>query len=106
MLANTAKNELIERGFSLSNNVTGADFIVQIQGATREAGTAQGFHKCYLDMEIEVIHASSGQVIYQKTETNIKGLQMDYQTAGMEAYKKGVKLIKSTWGKEFTKQLM
>lgn len=101
-LRNSLKNELTDKGMSLAGNVNSADYLIQIKSSTNQGGTSQGFHVSYLEFELEIIHRVTGDVVYQTSKNQIKGLQLNFEAAGMEAYKKGGKLIE----KEITKDII
>lgn len=91
-LASPLRDELSEAGFSFTNEPSKADFVISIEANTKEGGTSQGFHVAFLDMKW-TLTAKSGTVLLQNSEGNIKGLQLNFEAAGLEAYKKGITKI-------------
>lgn len=91
-LAAPLRTRLDERGFRFTNVTKQADYIIEISGMTREGGTSQGFHVAYLDMQITV-RDLEGKILFQRSESNIKGLQLNYEAAGLESYKTGARRI-------------
>ncbi len=91
-LATPLRNRLIDSGFRFTTVKNQADYFLEVNGNTREGGTAQGFHVAYLDMTITV-RDTAGKIRYQNTESNIKGLQLNFEAAGIEAYRTAVRRI-------------
>lgn len=91
-LAAPLREAMSDKGFRFSPTEEKADYIVTIEAATREGGTSQGFHVAYLDLDYAV-RDKNGNVLLQNSENNIKGLQLNPNSAGLEAYKKTTKRI-------------
>ncbi|MCH2198969.1 MAG: LPP20 family lipoprotein [Flavobacteriales bacterium] len=89
-LVTPLRKEMAEQGFRFTEDETNADYVVSVDGNTRQGGTAQGFHVAYLDI-VYSVKDKEGNVLIQSSENNIKGLQLNYDSAGLEAYKKGEK---------------
>jgi hypothetical protein len=82
------KEELTRRGFRFVDRESESDMILQLTGNTREGGTATGFFTAYLDLTVSFRERRSGDVVYEGGKQGIKGVQLDYPRAGMDAYKK------------------
>jgi len=82
------KEELTKRGFRFVEKESESDMVLRLTGNTREGGEANGFHTAYLDLSIAFSERRSGDVVYEGGKQSIKGVQLDYQRAGMDAYKK------------------
>jgi len=106
MLSDALKNALIKNGFSLVNSEQNTDYFIELGANTTKMGTSQGFHTSYLTFSIQMTQANSENIVYQKTESSIKGLQLNYIAAGIESYKKGVKKIKREIVPEMIEALM
>lgn len=91
-LAAPLREAMSNKGFRFTTSEEKADYIVTIEGATREGGTSQGFHVAYLDVDYAVSDRK-GNMLLQNSENNIKGLQLNSKSAGLEAYKKASKRI-------------
>lgn len=94
-LADPMREAMDDRGFEFTGNINNADFVVSIEADTKEGGTSQGFHVSFLEMKYTVTD-KEGHVLLQSSESNIKGLQLNFEAAGLEAYKKAVKLMERT----------
>ncbi|MCB0790476.1 MAG: LPP20 family lipoprotein [Flavobacteriales bacterium] len=83
------KQELTTRGFRFVDGPSAADLIIDLQGKTREGGEASGFFTAFLDLTVTCTDRSSGDVVYQGGRQGLKGVQLNYEKAGKEAYRKG-----------------
>lgn len=91
-LATPLRGKMAARGFRFTEQTSEADFQVIIKADTRAGGTSQGFHVAYLDL-LYIVKDAQGNVLIQSSENNIKGLQLNFEAAGLEAYKKAEKKI-------------
>lgn len=91
-LAAPLRDKLNARGLKLTNTSGNADYVLEVKGDTRQGGTSQGFHVAYLDFQV-VLKDRNGKIVYQRSETNVKGLQLNFEAAGLESYKNGTRLI-------------
>ncbi len=89
ILSSAATNELVKKGMRIAPSQKEADFLVQINSNTTDQGMVEGFHVAHLQIEITTSNIKSKQTVYQETFSAIKGLQLNTQAAGNEAYKKG-----------------
>jgi hypothetical protein len=92
-LSSTLQNALSKKGIRFTSSRDEADFIIDINANTTKGGTSQGFYVAYLQMTLVVSDGKSSKEIYKQTINNIKGLQLNSPSAGLEAYKKGSKQI-------------
>lgn len=106
ILSSALLSSLSANGIRFVAGPAGADYLIQIRSSSRESGTSQGFHVAYLDVTIEVSHRSSGEVVYTWNENNIKGLQLNFEAAGKEAYKKAAKKMESNVGMEIMNAIL
>lgn len=86
------RRKLDEHGFSFTLDPKKADLLLSIEGDTREGGTSQGFFVSYLEMRVE-LKDQGGNILYKNADSNIKGLQLNFEAAGMEAYKNGAQRV-------------
>jgi hypothetical protein len=82
------KQALTERGFTFTNSAD-ADLFIDLSASTRKGGETSGFYTAYLDLEIVFEKASDGTIIHNTSEKNIKGVQLNWEKAGSEAFRKG-----------------
>lgn len=88
------KEELTKRGFRFVDRESESDMVLQLGANTREGGTANGFFTTYLDITVAFRERRSGDVVYEGGKQSIKGVQLDYPRAGMDAYKKAAQDVR------------
>lgn len=86
------RERLDARGFQFTDLKNKADYTILVEADTRSGGTAQGFHVAYLDLQITV-RDQKGNILFQRSESNVKGLQLNFEAAGLESYRTGVRQI-------------
>ncbi|MFM9986128.1 MAG: LPP20 family lipoprotein [Flavobacteriales bacterium] len=89
VLGSALNSELVKRGMRISSSPTETNYAVNITSNTTQGGSSQGFTVAFLEMTIYVKNCVTGEVVYQETQSSIKGLQLNLDAASMEAYKKG-----------------
>jgi len=104
-LRDAFSSKLSSEGFSSTTRLTDGDYEILILSNTAEGGTSQGFHVAFLDMTISIKSKISQDEIFKRSFTKIKGLQLNFESASSEAYKKGIKLIEDEVSIEFIEQL-
>jgi len=92
------KNILSEKGYSFTEDLTQADFIIEFQAQTRKGDVMYGQHVAYVDMNISVIDLQSGDEIYKQAFQNVRGIHLDFDRAGLKAYE--------NVGQELTEEFM
>jgi|GEM_PF-1450090 hypothetical protein len=86
ILQKAFSEKLHSRNFSTTQKPSEADFIVKIEAATRQGSMLKNRYVAWLDSEIKV-HNQTGEVIFSTSLSDIKGIHLDYERAGTEAYK-------------------
>jgi len=84
---------LVNKGMRIASNGREADYSVTITSDTREGGSANGFVVAFLEFTIVVRNTDNQDVVFNETLSAIKGLQLNKDAAGIEAYKKGKEKI-------------
>jgi len=106
VLADAISSSLSSHGFRVAGLREKADYAVLIEANTTKGGTSQGFHVAYLDMSVAVKDLQSGEEVFRRAYTQLKGLQLNFDSAGNEAYKKGSDKIKDEVVKALLEQLL
>lgn len=104
-LRNSLSGSLSKEGFRIASSPNDADYIFEIESNTTQGGTSQGFHVAYLDMVVSVRNTSTGEEIYKRAFNKLKGLQLNFESAGTEAYKKGIKSLENDVTRSFIDQI-
>ena len=95
------KNWLTGRGFTFVDEISEADLAVRFKVETREGNTTYGQFVAYADMEISVIDLTSGEESYSNALSNVKGIQLNYEKAGLKALENTFKKMSETILPEF-----
>jgi hypothetical protein len=88
------RQELTTKGFRFVEKESEADLLMTVTASTREGGTANGFYTAFLDLGITCKDRHTQDVVYSGGKQGVKGVQLAYDKAGMEAYKKSVQDIR------------
>jgi hypothetical protein len=105
-LSSAMKKYLTTQGLRFVDSIDQADYSISISSNTTQGGMAQSFHVAYLEMSISVKEKVSSQTVYGESLNNIKGLQLNFDAAGIEAYKKGTEKIESSIGKALLEAIL
>ena len=105
LISNVIKNGLTQKEFKLTNNLNEADLILQLNANTVEAGISYSFHVAHCDMELKVIN-NQGNVVYQNALHDVKGLNMDFEGAGIKALSNVAEKVKKTMLKEMINSIL
>ena len=87
------KNLLAEQGFSFSEDVSQADFLIRVQASSRKGAEVYNLFSSFVDLNISVINLATGDEIYKTSVDGIKGIQLDYEKASIEALKNAGKKL-------------
>ena len=105
IISNVLKNGLTQRDFKISNSKSESDLIVELQANTEKAGTSFSFHVAHCNMEIKVID-KNGNIIYQNAYHDIKGLNVDFEAAGIKALGNVAEKVKKSMLKELINSVL
>lgn len=87
-LSMALKEAMTAKGFRAVGRAGDADLLVEVNADTREMGESNGFFTVALDQSVKVSDRRTGEVIHQRGKQGLKGIQLSYEKAGMDAYKK------------------
>lgn len=105
-LSNAIKSELTKKGIRFTESPASANYLIRVESNTTRGGTSQGFHVAYLSMTISVIDTKTNKEVYRQAESSVKGLQLNFKSAGLEAYKNGGKKIKESLAEELISSIL
>lgn len=88
------KELLSEKSYNFVDKETDADFVVNIKANTTTGTYYQGIYFAYLDANVSVVDASTGEEIYKTHLDQIKGGGANYKKAAKKAYKTGAEKLK------------
>jgi len=82
------KKALADRGFSFTDNMADADYVIEYDAGSRKGSVVYGQHVAYVDLNISVLDLQSGEEIYKQSFPEVKGIHLDYDRAGLKAFQK------------------
>lgn len=82
------KEELSALGFRAVARPAEADLEVGITASTRATGESNGFFTAALDQAVKVRDRRSGDVVFEGGKQGVKGIQLNSEKAGTDAFKK------------------
>lgn len=94
ILAPSIKNELVELDYKFVETPEEADYIIEIESATRSGqGQGNSAHVSYLDATVSMRRTDTGKEIYKSSLTSVKGVGANFNLASAKAYEKAKKSI-------------
>lgn len=87
-LAVVVREEMTAQGFRFVDRPQDADLLLTLNATSRQGGESAGFFTVYLDVTITMRDRRSDQVIYEVGQQGVKGVQLAYDKAGLDAYRK------------------
>jgi hypothetical protein len=94
-LTSAIMTSLGRRGLQFANSASEADLTMTLNTDTRKGGEAQGFATSFLNVNIDVNDNLTGQNVYKVSRSDIKGVDLDFEKAGMKAYQNITRNIES-----------
>lgn len=88
------KETLAEKGYNFVDKEKDADFLIKINANTTTGSKYDGIYFAFLDANLSVIDAASGEEIYKSHIDQVKGGGSNYVKAGKKAYMLGAKKLK------------
>ncbi len=87
------KKVLTDRGFAFTDSIADADILIKVEVVAREGAQVYNLFSSFADMAISVTDLETGQEVYKNSFSDLKGIQLDYQKAGIEALKSAGKKV-------------
>jgi hypothetical protein len=88
-LSTVVREEMTKRGFRFVDRAQEAELLLTLNASTRQGGEASGFFTAFLDVNYALRDRRTGDVVKEGGKQAIKGVQLAYDKAGTDAYKKG-----------------
>lgn len=104
VLNNAIAQGLNAQGIEWVNDASAADLILELDADTREAGSAAGFYTVLLNATA-VLKTSEGKPVLQQNLTDVKGVQLNWEAAHAEAYRKAQLEIQGVFLKKLIQAL-
>lgn len=103
ILLNESLNYFQDIGFEIVED-TNADYQISIKSNTYKGLTNNRMHSALLQYEF-VVKDSSGNIVYQEQKRELKGVQSNFPSAGINAYERSLDDFKWDTLRPFIKQL-
>ncbi|MBK7382126.1 MAG: LPP20 family lipoprotein [Flavobacteriales bacterium] len=87
-LSAVLREELTGRGFRFVEKDADADVMLTLNCSTRAGGESSGFYTTYLDVTYVFRDRKTQEVVHEGTRQGVKGVQLNFEKAGLDAYKK------------------
>lgn len=84
------REELTSKGFRFVEREADADMTLQVNASTRQGGDSNGLYTAFLDMAYTFRDRKTSEVIFEGGKQGLKGVQLTYEKAGLESFKKAV----------------
>jgi len=94
-LSAAVMTSLSRRGITFANKASDADLTLTLRADTRQGGESQGFRTGFLQINLEISDNLTGQTVYKVSRDDIKGVDLDYEKAGVKAYQNFTRNIES-----------
>lgn len=88
------REELTTKGFRFVERAADADLLLDLNASTRQGGEANGFFTAFLDVTYSFRDRKSQDVVFEGGKQGVKGVQLNYQKAGLESFKKAIPEIR------------
>jgi len=82
------REELTRKGFRFVDRESEADLLLQLNASTRQGGESNGFFTAFLDVTYSFRDRKTQEVVHEGAKQGVKGVQLNYEKAGVDAYKK------------------
>lgn len=87
-------NYLIENGLEITAKREDADYLILISSDTRKGSQTNGICTSFLQISVELKNRN-GSLIFSDSKNNLKGLKLNYNDAGLNAYERNLQVIES-----------
>ncbi len=85
---------LLGNGFRFVDREGDADLLLTLNANTRKGGESNGFFTAFLDVTYSFRDRKSQEVIFEGGKQGVKGVQLDFEKAGLESFKKAIPEIR------------
>lgn len=89
------KNILTQKGFTCLDRPGSADLLIDLQAESRRGAEMYGMYSSFVELTISVVDARTGEEIYKNILHDIKGLDLNYDKAGLKAFENGAEQVQT-----------
>lgn len=79
------KTALAESGFLFTDDSGKADVLIELNAAARKGAKVYNLYSAFVDMSVSLIDLNTGNELFKKAFHDIKGIQLDFEKAGIKA---------------------
>lgn len=95
-----------QKGIRLTTNADAADIKVILRANTKKSGSENGFFTSTLRVLVEVWDLPKGDLRYKISKDNIKGVDLNFEKAGLRSYQNFIKNIESELMRQLVSHLL
>jgi hypothetical protein len=89
-VAVAVREELTRNGFRFVDREGDADLLLTLNASSRKGGESNGFFTAFLDVTYSFRDRKSREVVFEGGKQGVKGVQLDFEKAGLESFKKAI----------------
>jgi hypothetical protein len=93
-VAMAVREELTRRGFRFVEREADSELLLNLSATTRQGGESAGFFTAFLDMTLTFRDRRTQDVVHEGGRQAVKGVQLSYDKAGLEAFKKAAQDVR------------
>jgi len=98
------KEALADAGFSFTDDISQAEIMIKIEASARQGSKVYNLFSAFADVNLSITDLTTGEEVYKKA-FNVKGIQLDFTRAGLEALKKAGEKMEE-FAPEISKKIM
>jgi len=98
------KEALADAGFSFTDDISQAEIMIKIEASARQGSKVYNLFSAFADINLSITDLTTGEEVYKKA-FNVKGIQLDFTRAGLEALKKAGEKMEE-FAPEISKKIM
>lgn len=87
------KNYLSEKGFVFFDDISKSDLIIKVKAESKKGSEIYEMYSAFVDLTISILDITSGDEIYKNSLHDIKGIDLDYNKAGLKAFENAAKKV-------------
>lgn len=84
------REELTSKGFRFVEREVEADLLLDLSANSRQGGESSGFYTAFLDLSYTFRDRKTQEVVFNGGRQGVKGVQLTYEKAGLESFKKAI----------------
>lgn len=79
------KTALADQGFLFTDDLGKADVLIELKARARKGAQVYSLYSAFVDMSVSITDLNTGNELYKKVFHDIKGIQLDFEKAGIKA---------------------